>query len=113
MNNNQTINQHNLGLTLVAENCQRVSVNELVRKATRELKKRLVEAQIEALGVSVRLTTSNTRFNGERLWFKCPICNKRVGTLFNNEGLGCRKCLKLMYKKQRFKGMLEASYYPI
>lgn len=93
----------------VAENCRKISVNELIRKAQKMLKKRLVEAQIEALGVSIDLITSKTRFNGERLWFKCPMCNKRAGTLFCDRDLGCRKCLRIIYRKQRFKGMVEST----
>ena len=107
MSNNNSINQRDLGFSLVAENCQKIKIEDLVREAKKTLKVRLVEAQIEALGVSLQLTTSKTRFNGERLWFVCPLCSKRVGTLFSNGSVGCRKCLGLVYKKQRYKGMLE------
>lgn len=104
---NNLISPYDLGVSQTVEDTQRVSVNELVRKATKDLKKRLVEAQIEALGVSLHLSTSKTRFNGERLWLVCPVCDKKVGTLFNNGLVACRKCLGLIYRKQRFKGMVE------
>ena len=105
-----SIRPYDLGTYQVVEGTQRVSVDELVRSARKMLKMRLVEAQIEALGLSISLTTSRTRFNGERLWFVCPGCKKRVGTLYKkpiNNTLGCRKCLSLYYGMQRYKGMAE------
>jgi len=107
---NNLIKAYDLGSSNVVETCQRVSVDKLVRTATKIVKKRIVEAQIEALGMSLNLTTSKTRFNGERLWFICPICRKRAGNILYNalQNLtGCRKCLRLIYRKQRFKGMIE------
>lgn len=107
---NNTLSPDDLGKNETIENCQKISVNELVRRVSKDLKKRIVEAQIEALGVSVSLITSKSRFNGERLWFACPICTKRVGTLYYNSLrniTGCRKCLHLIYSNQRYKGMIE------
>jgi hypothetical protein len=101
---------YDLGNSLVSENCHKIKVDDLVSVARQELKRRLVASQIEALGVEVSLTTSKTRFSGERIWFICPFCNLRRGTLYKhptNQVLGCRVCLNLKYKKQRFKGMAE------
>jgi len=111
---NNLITPYDLGNNLV-EHTQRVNINDLVKQAQKELKTRLVQAQIKALGLIVNLTTSKTRFNGDRLWFICPICCKRVGTLYQHttkELIGCRSCLNLKYKKQRFKGMIEAELSP-
>ena len=47
---NNLINPYDLGTSQIVEDMQRVSINELVRKATKDLKKRIVEAQIETLG---------------------------------------------------------------
>jgi hypothetical protein len=94
----------------VADYYQKVSVDQLVRTATKDLKKRIVESQIDALGANLSLTTSKTRFDGERIWFQCPLCKKRAGVLYGKEEtFGCRKCLSLVYKGQRFKGMIESS----
>jgi hypothetical protein len=44
------------------------------------------------------------------LWFKCPLCGSRVGVLFRHPAantVGCRRCLKLEYRKRRYKGMVE------
>jgi hypothetical protein len=108
---NNLISPYDSGNFRIVENNQRIKIDELVRNAQEILKKRLVEAQIEAFDSSIKLINSRTRFNGERLWFECPLCEKRAGTLFKDtyQNLsGCRKCLKLRYKSQRYKGMLEA-----
>lgn len=92
------------------EDAQKISINELIRKSKTELKKKLVESQIEALGTNIQLCGTRTRFGGERLWFLCPQCGTRVGTLYSHAMKGavaCRQCVGLKYKKQRYKGMIE------
>jgi len=94
------------------ENSYKVSINELLDRIKKELKQTLLQAQIEALGIKVDLTTTKTRFNGERLWFICPNCRRRVGTIYKSstsETMGCRSCLGLKYKAQRYRGMMEQS----
>lgn len=105
------IKPYDLGKINLVEHSQKILIDELVRKATKDLKKRIIEAQIEALGIQIAFTTSNTRFNGKRYWFSCPICSKRVGIIYKHSissQIGCRNCLKIQYKKQRFKGMIES-----
>ncbi len=107
---NNLIKPYDLGDFQLTEYAQRVSINDLVRQAQKELKTRLLEAQIKALGIVVGLTASKTRFNGQRIWFLCPQCGQRKGTLYKHqllENIGCRTCLGLGYKKQRYKNMIE------
>jgi len=106
---NKLLSPYDLGTFQTVETSRKVSVDELVRNALKDLKKRLVEAQIEALGIDINITTSKTRFNGERLYFQCPSCNKKVRNLYQtaNDRIACRECLGLYYKKQRYKGMIE------
>lgn len=102
---------NDLGNLLVLENCTKIRVDDLIRKVQKELKISLLRAEIEALGIKVSLTTSKTRFKGERFWFICPNCEKRVGTLYKyplGVTVGCRNCFNLKYRKQRFKGMIES-----
>lgn len=106
------INPYDLGNLYLADHSRKINVDDLVREATKELKLRLVQSQIETLGVPVKLTTTKTRFNGERLWFVCPSCDRRIHTLYQHpfsQDLGCRVCLGLAYSKQRFKGMIEST----
>lgn len=103
---------YDLGNSQVTENCQKINIDNLVNKALNELKLRLIQSQIQALGIDIALTTSKTKFNGERIWFLCPNCEKRVGILYKHPSeqiIGCRICLGLKYKAQRFKGMTEVN----
>jgi len=100
------LNPYDLDNFFVAENCRKIKIDELVSNAMKVLKIRLIEAQISALGVDVEFTTTKTQFNGVRVWFICPNCKKRVGTLYEDpigERVGCRTCLNLKYRKQRIK----------
>ena len=110
------INPYDLGSLQLADTVQKIQIDQLINQATKDLKQRLVEAQIESLGVRVRLTTSKTRFNGERLWFVCPVCSKRSGVLYRHSVkgmIGCRCCLAIKYRKQRYKGMIEENKVPV
>jgi hypothetical protein len=107
----KSMNPNDLGSFLTVENIQKIKIDDVVRSIKGELKESLVNARLEALGVSVALTTSATGYGGKRLWFMCPLCNNRVGVLFNHpikQLIGCRKCLSIRYAKQRYKGMIEA-----
>lgn len=107
---NNLINPYDLGDFQLADNAMRINIDELVGRVKKELKIRLLQAKIEALGIEVSLITSKTRFNGERFWFLCPLCQIKVGTLYKHplkNILGCRSCMELKYRKQRFKGMIE------
>ena len=73
------------------------------------MKETLIASQIEAADLTVRLTTSRTRF-GERRWFECPACKRRAGVLYQHplsQVVACRTCLNLKYRKSRYKGMAE------
>jgi len=92
----------------VAENLVKLSIGDLVRRANRELRLKLIESQTELAGVRVSFATSKTGFGGERLWFSCPICSRRVGIMYQDRGtVACRHCLNIKYRKSRFKGMIE------
>ena len=51
----------------------------------------------------IALTKTYPYFGGERYWFICPQCGKRVGKLFRHESKSeykCRLCHNLMYSSQ-------------
>lgn len=106
------ISPNDLGVFQTTDHAQKINVNNLVRQAGREVKLRLLEGKVEALGLEVGFTSSKTKFKGERLWFVCPQCGRRVGVIYKppvQDKINCLKCLNLKYKKQRFKGMVEAA----
>lgn len=106
----KTIDPYDLGKINLVSQYQKLDINDIVKKTTAGLKKEFLKSRISALGLKIDLTTSTTRFHGKRIWFECPICKRRTGVIFADTirtQLGCRKCLGLKYKKQRFKGMIE------
>jgi len=109
---NNLINPYDLGEMQLVESSQKININDLLNKAKAELKLSLLRTQIEMLGIKIELTTSKTRFNGERFWFLCPNCKHRAGTIYKHptsEIIGCRLCLGLKYKAQRYNGMIESN----
>ena len=106
----KSIKADDLGNSALVESCPKIRIEDLVRKAGRQVKEALVASQLEAVGANVELVTSSTRFHGKRFWFKCPTCGHRVGVLYQHplsRAVGCRTCLGLKYAKQRHKGMVE------
>ncbi len=100
---------HDVGNRFVIEDCQRIDINQLIRSVREKLRPALFAADIKAAGFQLSLTTSKAKF-GTRYWFKCPRCERRVGILLIHpltQGVGCRKCLNLEYRKRRYKGMAE------
>ncbi len=84
----------------LAENCNKLEVNKLLREASKRVKIELIQSSISANGASLNLLSSQTGKGGERLWFECPLCLRRCGVLYENpinQMLACRKCLKIKY----------------
>lgn len=106
------IKPNDLGEFNLVEYSQKIKIDDIVRQVNKEVKHQILQSQIEVMGFKLNLSTSHTRFNGKRYWFSCPICNNRVGTIYRHPispQVGCRNCLKIQYKKQRFKGMIEGA----
>ncbi len=95
---------------LTVEQCQKISVKEYTKNFKQKFKEAVLGSALEILKKTIELTTSKTNFGGLRHWFKCPLCTKRVGTLFVHpitQEVGCRECLSLDYRKRRFHKMVE------
>lgn len=96
--------------SFLVEECRKVDITDLLRIALFELKKTLIQSQLQAEGIDVNLLTSKAGFGGKRLWFECPTCKKRVGTFYKHPLSGlvaCRECLGLRYRSSAKKGMIE------
>lgn len=108
MNNLMTVN--NYGKKYLVEDLQKIEINHVVRQVTASLKKEFISLQLSAIGTGIKLTTSKTGGGGLRIWFVCPQCERRSGTLFQNPErsmIACRKCLNLDYKSHRYNKMAE------
>lgn len=92
------------------EDCQRIDFLNISHTAHTKLLEVLIDAEIEALGYKLPRATSKTGNGGTRRWFKCPVCGRRRLVLLVHpisHQVGCRGCLGLKYRSQRFKGMVE------
>jgi len=103
---------NDFGKKYLTEHCQKIKITDFVRESTTQLKEALINASIEAEGYDLLLNRSRTGFGGTRFWFSCPLCDKRVGVLYKHpvsQILGCRRCLRLDYRKHRYSKMIENS----
>lgn len=102
------INPYDLGE--IVENTQGIKIDDLVRKAKQAFRLQFIKSSFDVNNIQIQLTTSKTRFGGERVWFVCPKCKQKRGVLYlASSVMVCRKCLGLSYKKQRYKEMIESS----
>lgn len=51
--------------------------------------------------VFLTLETTPCHMGGERVWWSCPRCFRRVAVLYDRKGFACRQCHKLSYRCQR------------
>ena len=59
---------------------------------------------ITRVGTTIHLVRTPAINQGERLWFSCPVCHKRVGQLYLPPGRTmflCRHCHNLTYESRQ------------
>jgi hypothetical protein len=106
----KSLTSNNLGKFLV-EDCHRIGIKHFIKTYKDKLKSLVLTSQVKAIDEDIKLTTSKTGNGGCRWWFICPICQRRIGVLFQHpygDLIGCRICLNLEYRKRRYKGMCES-----
>jgi len=104
------LKSNDLGKKYLVEECQKIRIENFLKSYRNKLKELILISELEVLGIRIELTTSKTCYNGTRFWFKCPLCEKRVGVLLKHpltDQIGCRQCLNLEYRKRLYKGMVE------
>ena len=85
-------------------------MNEVVRQTVQQARQVLIESGIEVGDYNVKMATTSTQYGGKRTWFICPTCERRCGVLLKHplsRAVGCRECLDVDYRRQRYKGMVE------
>ncbi len=103
---------NDFGKKYLTEQCQKIRISDFIRQARLQIKESFLQVSIEAEGYKLLLNRSKTGFGGIRFWFSCPMCDRRAGVLYKHpvsQILGCRKCLRLDYKKHRYGKMIESS----
>lgn len=106
----KTMSPNDFGKKYLTEECRKIILSDFTKKAKQQIKKMVLKSSLEAVGCNIDFIQSKTGFGGIRYWFSCPICHKRSGVIYIrpiSHVLGCRKCLKLDYRKHRYKGMIE------
>lgn len=108
----KTLNPNDLGKKYLVEECQKIRIEDFLKVYRNKLKELILTSELEVSGLKIELSISKTCYNGIRFWFRCPLCEKRVGVLLKHpltNKIGCRRCLNLEYRKRRYKGMIETS----
>ena|SRR3989344_9413719 len=80
------------------ENCQKISVRQLGLNWNNH-------QQISIDLQSIQLTTSKCNYGGFRVWFLCPVCNKRIGVLYRKPMSNlflCGVCNNLTYQLRKY-----------
>lgn len=105
MKKTMTVNDYGGQKTLI-ESCQRIDVRHLLDG----YRASLGQSAVNFDDLTVVFTRSRTGNGGTRLWFKCPLCERRIGSIFRSVfgQIGCRLCLGLKYRSSRYKGMVES-----
>lgn len=57
--------------------------------------------QREAKEYPVQIERTDCNLGGQRVWFWCPCCGRRVAVLYGGEVFACRHCRNLAYASQR------------
>jgi len=59
------------------------------------------QGQAEGKDYPVTITWTPCRLGGNRPWFLCPCCGRRVAKLYSSTLFACRHCLHLNYASQQ------------
>ncbi|XFB08130.1 hypothetical protein AAGT13_09390, partial [Azotobacter salinestris] len=59
-----------------------------------------VRGERQAKDYPVPVTWTPCHLGGERPWFLCPYCGRRVAKLYLQSVFACRHCLRLNYASQ-------------
>jgi hypothetical protein len=57
----------------------------------------------------IAFTRTDTAFNGTRLWFKCPSCQRPCRIIYGGALFRCRRCYRLKYETQYEPGFARAA----
>jgi len=90
---------------LSVEECQKLSIQYLYNTS--------VGSFAEVNGQFIELTKSKCNYGGDRVWFLCPACSRRVGTLYRrplNHLFLCRNCNNLTYQLRKYHRSPHESY---
>ena len=92
---------------------KKLSVEECQKLSFQYLNHTSVGSFIEVNSQFIETTKSKCNYGGDRIWFLCPACNLRIGTLYcrplNSQFL-CRNCNNLTYQLRKYHRSPHESY---
>lgn len=70
-------------------------------KVTLSYEVQLKDGSLGHMEYPVWLTRTDCNYGGQRVWWQCPICGRRVAVLYAGQRYARRKCHDLTYKSTR------------
>ena len=95
---------------MTVEDCVRIPIRTCLAALGTTAPDVVLGSVVEIVGTSVALTATPCGFGGQRYWWVCPHCSQRIGVCLIDpaqHAVGCRSCLGVSYRAQRYKGMAE------
>jgi len=72
-----------------------------IRVDSRMLIRLSYQLQHQRTEMRVPITWTTCHLGGQRPWFDCPSCERRVAKLYGSTVFACRRCLRLNYRSQQ------------
>lgn len=104
---------NNLGKIFLTDECDRIAISDFVKITRKWLKEEILKSKLAVNNLPIELAKSHTGYGGERFWWICPMCGRRCGILYRHpidQQIACRKCLRLKYRSNAKKGMIENQF---
>jgi hypothetical protein len=105
----KSLRANNLG-KLTIEDCSVVDVSKVIKNIKIDYANSIENMTLSIEGMRINLTATTLATGGRRLWLQCPNCLRRVHKLRiypDGSKIGCQRCLKLLYRKQKYHKMIE------
>lgn len=83
---------------ITVEECQKISIAQINTSNTEALAIKLNDQ-------TIFVTETRCNYGGTRRWFICPLCKKRIGTLYRKPlsvNFFCRNCNNLTYQLRQY-----------
>ena len=90
---------------VTVEDSYRIHIWQVARELGNDKLKKSLKVEFDFHGTKqvIKLTITKPHYGGERLWFLCPDCGRRVGTLYcppHQPYFACRCCHDIRYEVQ-------------
>lgn len=84
---------------LTVENCQKITISDFDFKD-------IEPSRVEINDQIIEFTKTKCNYGGNRYWFICPKCNRRIGVMYRKPLSNiflCRYCNNLTYQLSKYR----------